>query len=1115
MHINDTLKSEEGFMVDLSRCQEFKALGNAAFEQRDYRASVDEYGRALSILQDPSALSIVHHVASRSTGIPTSSYSSDHPSAMETMGALKSQLQANRSLALIRLGRWSAAAEDGLDVINSEPEDARLRCKGLYRRGLALLMGVQECVSTGNSRVCCDSLLHDVEEGMRCFEDVESLGSCGVPQDTGLMVEQLGYLRDWVRWSAKGADSTRGFLGVDEWVLDDEENGVLDDEKNGVREEEKNGVREEEKNGVRQIVGLLWRDVLGVEEEQSGSPTDVGVDVEHSTVDLLSRLVTLIENQDARAQNVSMFWVLSTKNIRLLFYLMNESDARSWVCRVLSSTCRTCVVWPVDLWVFLLERACGKKWASEAAGECRLAEDCMGVLLEISRGNAWARNYLLTKSWEGGDFFECSMVEMIATAVGTCHLSARSIGKEAVALGCRVMTSYASDDTGVGQLKSLRFQKGSVLMHMLSAFENAREIIWGSKDEETNNEMVSSIQSDTSRVDTSGTEAKAKQELIRKQRDVYDPLRVGLQKDILRSMKGLCCSLPFVISELIEWEGGRKCASQLHHRLIALGRMLISKCPKRSTKVCDMHMNVVSYEKKPFAADFDDNPAGDFLAHVDLEKGVKGLLKKSEKLSSHGHGAAGPLLHEYLELLVNLLDLQSSFVTKLLFKAGILSLCEILTEFVTSITVELAQRICAKIVSAVKEARLQLLESSNVVLLSGILTQGDPSIQEFALGELVCATPSCTGDDLKFMIDSSSQVLEFVKGCILATDPTVKQLAVRLTAELAKRTIESGSFRVLRDGNKIPKGYAWGCMDEELIGNILYRVGSMLSSDAGSSIDVDHLEGLGAGLARGFQANRERRIKSINPPLRKEMPQPPAAEGSVDKELTAKQAVAGVKQERCEVTEIFEDNVKSDVEIQGDEEEEESEDDGVHEVYDSTPAEHIREARAQWLALDQKEKLSWEQTSSDIIVRIKVPKETPASDIDVSVFTNSMKVTLRWYGKILHGDLFGGVKAHEFTWCLNDDSEIYIVLPKDSKEHWWKTLIQGWEEKGYYELLKEAVDADEPHVPYDDMDESAKDLLDSMLERQAYINSGLLDLENGFDDFRIVLSDSSLKASNN
>lgn len=45
------------------------------------------------------------------------------------------------------------------------------------------------------------------------------------------------------------------------------------------------------------------------------------------------------------------------------------------------------------------------------------------------------------------------------------------------------------------------------------------------------------------------------------------------------------------------------------------------------------------------------------------------------------------------------------------------------------------------------------------------------------------------------------------------------------------------------------------------------------------------------------------------------------------------------------------------------------------------------------------------------------------------------------------------------------------------------------------------MDADEPVTPYDEMEPGAKDLLESILERQAYINAGLIDPE-GFDDFR-------------
>ncbi len=54
------------------------------------------------------------------------------------------------------------------------------------------------------------------------------------------------------------------------------------------------------------------------------------------------------------------------------------------------------------------------------------------------------------------------------------------------------------------------------------------------------------------------------------------------------------------------------------------------------------------------------------------------------------------------------------------------------------------------------------------------------------------------------------------------------------------------------------------------------------------------------------------------------------------------------------------------------------------------------------------------------------------------------------------------------------------------------------------------MDADEPVVPYDKMDDGAKQLVENLLERQAMVSSGALDLENGFDDFRVVLGQAGL-----
>ncbi len=59
-------------------------------------------------------------------------------------------------------------------------------------------------------------------------------------------------------------------------------------------------------------------------------------------------------------------------------------------------------------------------------------------------------------------------------------------------------------------------------------------------------------------------------------------------------------------------------------------------------------------------------------------------------------------------------------------------------------------------------------------------------------------------------------------------------------------------------------------------------------------------------------------------------------------------------------------------------------------------------------------------------------------------------------------------------------------------------------------MLQEAVEADEGTVPYDEMDEGARGLLEELLERQAMIADGSFDLENSFDDFRVAIGEGSL-----
>ena len=84
-------------------------------------------------------------------------------------------------------------------------------------------------------------------------------------------------------------------------------------------------------------------------------------------------------------------------------------------------------------------------------------------------------------------------------------------------------------------------------------------------------------------------------------------------------------------------------------------------------------------------------------------------------------------------------------------------------------------------------------------------------------------------------------------------------------------------------------------------------------------------------------------------------------------------------------------------------------------------------------------------------------------------------------------------------------TEVLVMIPKDDP-HPWRALFEGGEEKSHYWTLQEMAMVDDEHVSYDEMDEHTKELVDEMRERRQAMASGEID-PDGFDDFRIVLSD--------
>ncbi|GLC42114.1 hypothetical protein PLESTM_001292900 [Pleodorina starrii] len=187
----------------------------------------------------------------------------------------------------------------------------------------------------------------------------------------------------------------------------------------------------------------------------------------------------------------------------------------------------------------------------------------------------------------------------------------------------------------------------------------------------------------------------------------------------------------------------------------------------------------------------------------------------------------------------------------------------------------------------------------------------------------------------------------------------------------------------------------------------------------------------------------------------------------------------------------------------------EYDEDGLRTVWDSGPKPEVAAARAAWAAVPLRERVRWSQTSTDVYVTIRLPPGTRKGDVGVSLSPQRLAVRLGWCGRLVDGPLHRGVLQGECVWALEGDS-LQVLLAKAERGHYWRALFEGGEEKGLYEVLREAVEADEPVLPYDSMDESSRLLLEELLERQSMVADGSFDLEKSFDDFRLVVGDNTL-----
>ena len=954
--------------------------------------------------------------------------------------------------------------------------------KGLYRRGISLLM-----------------LGEDVEEVLEVFGQLHG-GGVDVPEDVeGLLVqaEMLQRLQVMLHDKANKRHSCSNNDGMSA-LLQTLEDEALDG------------------GGDVDLV-----EVLGALESMLGSECPGDGNHHHHDGTSCGRQNNLLT--DVVQHHLEFY---ARDGFRLLWFFFTE-DLCDIVSRIMIDLGTTAVCWSSDSWIRLFDVACGKEGP-------KLAAQAMYVVKEVARLNVWVKNHRILRCMD--DPFVARML----WCIGHDHLvSTQKIGPDAIVQACEILELFADGDSS--GIVSIGHELITPLLH---AFTNAKEIIEGIEDDGVRKAAQQQQPPGRDKTDEAieDDEAKAKLELEKKIKAVYNMEVINFRKKLLLCLDRIVRSKSIVLNDLVVWRQGKKCAGQLHHSLISIAHDITDKCPKRTTKSFDTELRATVYVKKPFAADFEDNPTGDFLTRLDTQDVATVVFKHMDrriplaKLLEDNH-SKDPLLHMYLDVLKTMLKHKSKTIAALMDSAGLLAVCAKLWKFVTPETIIRAQGLCSLLADANHASFKKIICEGHPIAASGLLLYSEERSNRIeAAREISLVIQTCNGDDFMALIDSDIGIIHYLMTSITKTETTLedKKRYIYMFQMMAQRCMKHGLARALKNGRLIPKGHAWTSIDPSLIDDIIYDSSRFLAdtktryeettSDAAmwkgflSSSTTHPANNTSSNTADKHQHHNKETKKRENPdpsPLKPETPiqqtdRDPIQEkdqGTCHPEASEvdTQGAIAVQNNKGQVTEL----TKSP---QSDHSSNRDEDFDVVEVFDSTPAEHIRSSRMTWLAIPAKDRVRWEQTSQDVSIWLKLPKGTQPNELSVQVTSRDIHVFLKWYGRILDGDWFGKVKPSDMTWCIEDD-EMHIAIAKDSTEHWWKTIIKGWEEKGYYELLQDAVNSDEPHTSYDDMDDSAKDLLDSILERQAYVNAGLLDLENGFDDFRIVLSDESLQPS--
>ena len=407
------------------------------------------------------------------------------------------------------------------------------------------------------------------------------------------------------------------------------------------------------------------------------------------------------------------------------------------------------------------------------------------------------------------------------------------------------------------------------------------------------------------------------------------------------------------------------------------------------------------YEKRRFTADFADNPAGDFLLHLDLP-------------GSLGHAAdAGKetLLLRALALVQEAARRRAPFAKRLARQDGAGELLRELLVYADAETRGAARDLAAALCAA-GEADIALSSPTSLVLACSALAAPVPGDQNRACARMAELLPAASDEEFQ---DTVSAPCLWAALRVLCNDCQAGPLPDGRWKELIRALLKRSSSK-----SSWLHGLAWDNVEDALRTWLLEQAKPAPAQQAFPSLPRGFLAGAG-GDASDSDGVEKQATEDNAADQQKELRTSPQGLEQARPVAEARPAIAtpepseGAAVLRSPASCVKGDSAPLDAT--------EADVADLQDVFDSSTAipPATRKARAAWLALPQEARVRWSQASSDVSCFLAVPRGTRAAEVSVQSDGSKLAVRLGWYGSLLDAELWADIKAAELHWCLEDE----------------------------------------------------------------------------------------------